>query len=118
MFDQILISNAVAQTSEASAGAPKDEFFIASFFPLIAIFAIFYFLIIRPQIKRMKETQAMIGALKVGDKVATSGGIVGVVKEMLEKENQLEVEIADGIRIKVLKQYVAELVEAKASKTK
>lgn len=118
MFDQLFISNAIAQTSEAAADAPKEAFSVASLFPLIAIFVIFYFLIIRPQTKKMKETQAMIGGLKVGDKVATSGGIIGVVKEVLEKENQLEIEIADGVRIKLLKQFVVELVEAKASKTK
>ncbi|MBM3579685.1 MAG: preprotein translocase subunit YajC [Alphaproteobacteria bacterium] len=104
----MFISPAFAQ---AAAEAAPQEFSFASFVPLIAIFAIFYLLIIRPQSKKMKEHQEMVNNLKIGNNVVTSGGIVGVVKDVLTKENQIEIEIAEGVRIKLLKQYVSELVK-------
>jgi preprotein translocase subunit YajC len=107
----MFISNALAQaveTTEAAASAPESS--LLSFAPLVLIFAVFYFLIVRPQSKKIKEHQALLNDLKIGNKVVTSGGIIGVVKNVDAKENQVEVEIADGVRIKILKNAVAELV--------
>lgn len=103
----MFISPAFAQ--EAAAAAP-DAFSFTSFVPLIAIFVIFYFLIIRPQSKKMKDHQALVNNLKTGTKVVTNGGIVGVVKDVFPKENQVEVEIAEGVRVKILKNYVSDVV--------
>ena len=58
----------------------------------------------------------MVNNLKSGNKVVTSGGIVGVVKDVFEKDNQVEVEIADNVRIRILKQYVTEIVTDEKSK--
>jgi preprotein translocase subunit YajC len=80
----MFISQAFAQ--EAAAAAPQSFSFV-SFVPLIAIFAIFYFLIIRPQSKKMKDHQELVNNLKTGNKIVTNGGIIGVVKEVLVKEN-------------------------------
>ena len=114
MLQNILISDAFAQGAEAAAG---PDFSFSSFMPLILIFAIFYFLIIRPQSKKMKEHQALVNNLKTGNKVITTGGIVGVVRDVFEKEGQVEVEIAEGVRVKMLKQYISDLVkEEKDSK--
>ena len=78
MLKQIFIGDAFAQVSEVAAtpAAPENSF--TSFIPLVLIFAIFYFLIVRPQSKKMKEHQALINNLKIGNKVITSGGIVGL----------------------------------------
>lgn len=108
MLDNIFISKAFAQTAESAAAAPETSF--ASFVPLILIFVIFYFLIVRPQSKKHKEHQQMLGSLKVGTKVVTSSGIVGVVKEIDDKENIVDLEIANGVIVKILKNYVSELV--------
>ncbi len=80
---------------------------IMSFLPLIIIFAIFYFLLIRPQQKRAKEHRQMIESLKKGDKVITSGGIYGVVDSVGERTVTLK--IAENVKIKLGKAYIAAL---------
>lgn len=118
MLNQIFIGDAFAQASEVAATAAAPENSLTSFIPLVLIFAIFYFLIVRPQSKKMKEHQAMISNLKIGDKVVTNGGIIGVVTEVLVKDNQVEVEIAEGVRIKILKNFVSDLVNLEVQKVK
>jgi preprotein translocase subunit YajC len=115
-ISQIFISDSFAQSAEAAAQSP--EFSLSSFVPLVLIFAVFYFLIVRPQSKKMKDHQAMVNNLKIGNKVVTSGGIIGVVKEIDQKENQIEVEIAEGVKIKILKNFVSELVKNEEKKDK
>jgi preprotein translocase subunit YajC len=75
--------------------------------PTILIIGIMYFLMIRPQQKRMKEHREMIAAIRRGDTLVTSGGIIGKVTKV--EENELQVEIADGVRIKVLRSTVSEV---------
>ncbi|MGA8689162.1 MAG: preprotein translocase subunit YajC [Methyloceanibacter sp.] len=75
--------------------------------PTVLIIGIMYFLMIRPQQKRLKEHQAMIGGLRRGDTVVTGGGIVGKVTKVEDQE--LQVEIADGVRVKVLRATVSEV---------
>ena len=119
MLNNFLISEAFAQAAETSNSAASPDFSISSFVPLVLIFLIFYFLIVRPQSKKMKDHQLMINNLKIGNKVVTNGGIIGVVKDVHTKENQVEVEIADGVNVKILKNYVAELVvKGEADKNK
>lgn len=91
-----------------AAGAPSAGASIASFAPLILIFVIMYFLMIRPQQKRMKEHRAMVEALKKGDEVVTQGGLVGKVTAV--RDNELEVEIAQGVKVRVIRSTVTGLV--------
>ncbi|WP_298836505.1 preprotein translocase subunit YajC [uncultured Roseobacter sp.] len=81
----------------------------AQFVPLILIFAIMYFLLIRPQQKKVKEHQAMVAALRRGDQVVTQGGIVGKVAKVKE-DGELEIEIADGVKVRVIQHTIASVV--------
>ena len=87
---------AFAQTGAATGGAGGG---LAGFLPLILIFVVFYFLLIRPQQKKAKEHTAFLGQLKKGDDVVTSGGIHGRITGLTD--NIITLEIADGVRIKV-----------------
>ena len=80
-----------------------------SFIPLILIFGIMYFLLIRPQQKRMKDQKALIEGLRRGDTVITSGGIIGKISKVKE-DGELEVEIAEGVKVRVVKSTVAQVV--------
>lgn len=82
---------------------------IAQFLPLILIFAIMYFLLIRPQQKKVKEHQAMVEALRRGDQVVTQGGIIGKVAKVKD-DGEIEVEIADGVKVRVIKSTVAQVL--------
>ncbi len=110
----ILISEVRAQEIDATQIQP--EFSIASFAPLILVLAIIYFLIIRPQSKKIKEHQTLVNALKIGDKVITNSGIIGVIREIDKKDNIVEVEISSGVVVKMLRNFVAELADKKEEK--
>ena len=75
---------------------------IGQFIPLILIFVIFYFFLIRPQQKKVKEHKAMVESLKKGDKVVTSGGITGVITRVVDND-KVEVEIADNVKVEIVK---------------
>ncbi|MGI9263627.1 MAG: preprotein translocase subunit YajC [Gammaproteobacteria bacterium] len=94
-----LISNAWAQ---APAGQPDG---LMSFLPLILIFAVFYFLLIRPQTKRAKEHRKMVSELTVGAEVVTSGGVLGKVVEA--GEQFLKIEVAEGVVLTVQRPTVS-----------
>lgn len=79
-----------------------------SLLPMILIFVIFYFFLIRPQVKRQKELEKMICELKKGDKVVAAGGICGVVNKI--EDNMISLEIAENIKIKVTKSSVTDLI--------
>jgi preprotein translocase subunit YajC len=79
---------------------------VFQFLPLILIFAIMYFLLIRPQQKKVKEHQAMVEALRRGDQVITQGGIIGKVTKVKE-DGEIEIEIAEGVRVRVVKSTIA-----------
>jgi preprotein translocase subunit YajC len=81
----------------------------AQILPLILIFAIMYFLLIRPQQKRVKEHQKMVEALRRGDQVVTQGGLIGKVTKVKE-DNELEVELAEGVRVRVVRNTVAQVL--------
>ena len=98
-----LIPSAWAQ----AAGGSQPNAFV-QLLPLILIFVVFYFLMIRPQAKRAKEHKAMVSALAVGDEVVTSGGILGRITEV--SEQFVTVEIADGVRIKVQRATVGSVL--------
>lgn len=92
-----------------AAGAGGAGAAIGSFLPLILIFGIMYFLLIRPQQKKMKELKAMVDALRKGDQVLTQGGIVGKIHRVGD-DGVLEVEIADGVKVKVLKHTIVQVM--------
>ncbi len=83
---------------------------IIQLFPLIAIFAIMYFLLIRPQQKKQREHQAMLGALRRGDQVVTGGGIIGKVMKVKDGESEVEVEIASGVTVRVVRGTIANVL--------
>ena len=89
-----------ANGAQAGAG-------IASLVPLILIMVIFYFLLIRPQQKRLKEHKNMVAGLKKGDRVITGGGIYGTITEV--KDDYVRLEIANGVRVKVKSDTIASL---------
>jgi preprotein translocase subunit YajC len=97
------IANAWAQ--DAGAGQPGG---LMSFLPLIVIFVIFYFLLIRPQMKRAKEHRNLVAALSTGDEVVTNGGVLGKITDV--GESFVTVQVADGVQIKVQKQAVASVM--------
>ena len=99
-----LISTAAAQ-AQSPAGQPGA---LMQFLPLILIFVVFYFLLIRPQTKRAKEHRAMVAALEVGAEVVTNGGILGKVTQL--GEQYVSVEVADGVTVKIQRHTVSQVL--------
>jgi len=96
---------AFAQTAPAAGGGAFD---FMSLLPLILIFVLFYFLLIRPQQKKMKQHKDMIGAIKRGDQVVLGGGIRGKIAKVADDEAL--VEIAEGVRVRVVKATITDVV--------
>lgn len=97
----------------APAGAQGGGMGIAAFLPMLAIFVIFYFLIIRPQSKRQKEHDKMLSELTKGDRIVTSGGIHGVIQRVNEKEATLTLKIGDDVKIEIDRSAIARVLEGK-----
>jgi preprotein translocase subunit YajC len=95
-------------TAHAQAVGGAQPSALLQMLPLLLIFVVFYFLLIRPQAKRAKEHKTMVAALGVGDEVVTSGGILGKVTET--GEQFLTVEIANGVQVKVQRHTVASVL--------
>ncbi len=104
------ISDAMAQAAPAQQSDP-----IMSFLPLIILFVIFYFLLIRPQQKKAKDHTALVGGIKKGDEVITSGGILGKITEV--GDNYMTVNIADNVDIKIQRQAVSTVLPKGTLKT-
>ncbi|MFV2056911.1 MAG: preprotein translocase subunit YajC [Thiohalomonadales bacterium] len=104
----------MAEGSAAGASAGDPGFM--GFLPLIIIFALFYFLLIRPQSKKAKQHRAMVDALAKGDEVVTNGGLLGKATKV--DEGFVSVEIADGVVVQVQKQSVATIVPKGTYKSK
>ena len=104
-----IINPAYAESADGSGG-------FASLIPLILIMVIFYFLLIRPQQKKLKEHRNLVDELKKGDKVLTSGGLYGKVIDV--KDDVLKVEIAEGVRVNVKRDTVAGLADIAPTKEK
>ena len=79
------------------------------FIPLILIFAIMYFLLIRPQQKKVKEHQNMVASLRRGDQVVTQGGVIGKVTKVKE-DNEIEVEVSDGVKVRVVQNTIVQVL--------
>lgn len=109
----MLISPAYAQ----AAGAGGADMF-TSFLPIILIFVVFYFLLIRPQQKKVKQHRELVGALRRGDKVVTAGGLMGTVTKIIS-DTEAQVELAEGVRVRVVRHTIQDVLsktEAAASK--
>ncbi len=105
----MFISPAYAQDA-AGAGA-----MVMQLAPLILIFVVFYFLLIRPQQKKMKEHRAMLGELKRGDRVITAGGIVAEVKKVVEGSDEIEAEIAPNVRVTLVRGTIGSVIKPQAA---
>ena len=106
----MLVSPAYAQ----AAGGGSDM--LISLLPFVLIFVIMYFLILRPQQRRVKQHQEMVKNVRRGDTIVTSGGMVGKVTKVID-DDHLEVEVADGVRVRQMRQMVSD-VRAKGEPVK
>ncbi|MDW4548452.1 preprotein translocase subunit YajC [Defluviimonas sp. D31] len=100
----MIITPAYAQAAGGGGAAG-----LAQFLPLILIFAIMYFLLIRPQQKKLKEHKAMVEALRRGDQIVTQGGIIGKVAKVKD-DGELEVEIAEGVKVRIVRATVTQVL--------
>src|ERR1700740_2708358 len=102
----MLISTAYAQ----GAGSLFDsQSALIQFLPLVLIFVVFYFLLIRPQQKKQKDHRTMLDALRRGDRVVTGGGIVGTVSRVVSPE-EVEVDIAQGVRVRIVRSTISNIL--------
>ena len=101
----MLVSPAFAQ----AAGAPAGGLLNSMLIPMILVFGIMWFFLIRPQQKKVKEHKAMVDALRRGDQVITQGGIIGKVAKVKD-DGEVEVEIADGVKVRVVRSTVAQVL--------
>ncbi|MDP2378574.1 preprotein translocase subunit YajC [Reyranella sp.] len=93
--------------AQATGGGSGD--FLVQLFPLILIFVVFYFLLIRPQQTKMRAHREMLAGVKRGDRVVTGGGIIGLVTKVIS-DNELQVELADGVRVRIVKQTISDIL--------
>jgi preprotein translocase subunit YajC len=100
----MFISEAWAQ---GAGGGGSD--FLVQLFPLVLIFIVFYFLLIRPQQSKMKQQREMLAGVKRGDRVVTGGGIIGLVTKVIG-DNELQVELAEGVRVRIIKQTITDII--------
>ena len=112
----MFITTAFAQGYLFGGGAGGDGGMLMSLLPFVLIFVIMYFLILRPQQKRVKQHQEMVKNVRRGDTVVTNGGLVGKVTKVID-DDQIEIEIADDVRIRQMRQMVAD-VRAKGEPVK
>jgi len=88
---------------------------LGQFVPLILIFVIFYFLLIRPQQKRVAEHKSMISKLTRGDNVVTAGGIIGKISRVIDEE-KVELEVADNVNVKIIKSTISQILSKSETK--
>jgi|TARA_B110000444_G_scaffold243460_1_gene261899 preprotein translocase subunit YajC len=88
---------------------------ITQFIPLILIFVIFYFFLIRPQQKRVKDHKLMVETLKRGDEVITSGGIIGIVEKVME-DDRIEVALSDDVKVQIIRSTITSLLKKEIKK--
>jgi preprotein translocase subunit YajC len=102
----MLISPAYAQAT----GGDPTSLFQNPLIPLVLVFVIFYFLLIRPQSKRAKEHKAMLEAIRRGDRIVTNGGIIGTVAKVIPDSRELEVDLAENVRVRVIRDMVSSVL--------
>ena len=102
----MFITSAYAQAASGAAAGPG---LMSSLLPMLLIIPVFYFLLIRPQQKKAKEHKALVSAIKRGDKVVTTGGILGTVTKVIDN-GEVQLEIAGGVRIRILRAAISDVV--------
>lgn len=100
----MLISQAWAQGAGGGGGD-----FLVQLFPLVLIFVVFYFLLIRPQQAKVRAQREMLAGVKRGDRVVTGGGIIGLVTKVIS-DNEVQVELAEGVRVRIIKQTITDIL--------
>ncbi len=100
---------AAAASADAAAGSPLMQS-VVTFAPLVLVLMIFYFFLVRPQQRRLSEFQKLVGGLRRGDKIATTGGIIGTIHRIEPNQPDLTLEIADGVRIRLQRTAIAEIL--------
>jgi len=98
----MIITPAYAQAADGAAGG------LFQFLPIILVMVIFYFLLIRPQQKRAKQHREMVAAVRRGDKIVTSGGLTGTVSKVTDDSETVEVEIAKGVKVQIVRTMIAD----------
>jgi preprotein translocase subunit YajC len=101
----MFVTPAYAQAAGDAAGPGA----LQAFLPIILIFVVFYFLLIRPQQKKMKQHKEMLGAVRRGDKIVTGGGIVGTVTKVID-DAEVMVEIAEGVKVRVHRSLISSVL--------
>jgi preprotein translocase subunit YajC len=104
----VFISSAYAQTAPAAAGGGDMMSSLSGMLPLVLMFVVLYFVMIRPQMKKQKEHRSMIDALAKGDEIATSGGLLGKVTKM--GDTFLTIEVASGVEVQLQRQAVVQVL--------
>ena len=104
----MFISSAFAQTAPAAASGGDMQSSLMGMLPLVLMFVVLYFVMIRPQMKRQKEHRAMIDALAKGDEVATAGGVIGKVSRL--GDTYVGLEIANGVEVQVQRSAVVQVL--------
>ncbi|MBV1832041.1 preprotein translocase subunit YajC [Komagataeibacter sp. AV436] len=112
IFNDLLTTPAHAQ---AAGGGLLSGDGIMAVLPYVAMFGIFYFLLIRPQQVKQKQLRNQLSALRRGDRVLTAGGIIGVVQKVTAESNEVEVEIAQGVRVSVLRDTISSVITSAAT---
>jgi preprotein translocase subunit YajC len=107
----MFMSSALAQTADAAAAAPGGNEFLMQLPLLAAIFGVFYLLMIRPQKKRMEEHKNKLAGLNKGDRIATVGGLIGVITKLTDEEITLKID--ENVQVKVVRSMVADVLESK-----
>jgi preprotein translocase subunit YajC len=103
----MLFSTAYAQAAGATAGGGFGG--LEQMFLIIPIIAVFYFFMIRPQQRKMKEHRALIAGVRRGDRVVTGGGLIGLVTKVIS-DGEVQVEIAEGVRVRVVRNQISEVL--------
>ena len=110
----------VSETEAAPPTAPESSAFstISSVIPMLLIFVVFYFFLIRPQEKRRREKETLIKGIKKGDEVITTGGILGVVSRINDKDDTVDLQIAENTNIVILRGAISDLTKHEKPKLK
>ena len=104
----MFVSSAFAQEAAPAAGGAPEA--MLQLLPIVLIFVVFYFLLIRPQQKKLKQHKEMLAAVRRGDRVVTGGGIIGTVVKVFDENDEVQVEIAEGVRVRVQRPAISAII--------
>jgi preprotein translocase subunit YajC len=113
LLSDFLITPAYAQTAGGEGGLLSAGGMM-SVLPYVAMFVIFYFVLIRPQQQKQKQLRTQLSSLRRGDRVLTAGGIIAVVQKVRDDSNEVEVEIAPNVRVTVVRETITSVVSSSA----